>query len=369
MTKGHTVVKNDGKKGFSYTCRVRYRGTEVSRTFKRKGTAQEWGRKTTNLIDEGKYSQFHGDLSNITFSKAIDKWLEEPDVLKHKSFDSERHRCNNIKTYKFSAKKLVDLKTSDFRDFRDIRIRTEEKAVQSVKNDFNIIKSVINTAISEWGFDGLINQANAVKFPKSEKHREVRLLPGEKESIFKYAANDSRFWLLPFPLVTSKHLSSGKGIDFSTVKYISGQDHFEICKRSEVQENDILFAMIGSIGNATIVIGRSDFSIKNVALFKPVSNSEYCPEYLHITLNTFTKFMKETASGGVQKFVSLTYLRNFPFPLPPLAEQKRIVAKVDELMALCDQLENQIKLSQTLNQDLMSSLSHHMTDVREPQSP
>ena len=37
----------------------------------------------------------------------------------------------------------------------------------------------------------------------------------------------------------------------------------------------------------------------------------------------------------------MTRLREFPFPLPPLAEQKRIVAKVDELMAFCDELEAQ----------------------------
>jgi type I restriction enzyme S subunit len=49
--------------------------------------------------------------------------------------------------------------------------------------------------------------------------------------------------------------------------------------------------------------------------------------------------MKKQSSGGVQSFVSLTFLRNYLFPLPPLAEQQRIVAKVDELMALCDELE------------------------------
>ena len=37
--------------------------------------------------------------------------------------------------------------------------------------------------------------------------------------------------------------------------------------------------------------------------------------------------------------LSLNAMNEFPFPLPPLAEQHRIVAKVDELMALCDRLE------------------------------
>jgi type I restriction enzyme S subunit len=47
-----------------------------------------------------------------------------------------------------------------------------------------------------------------------------------------------------------------------------------------------------------------------------------------------------TGSAG-QKRVPHDYFANSPFPLPPPAEQKRIVAKVDELMALCDRLETQ----------------------------
>ena len=47
---------------------------------------------------------------------------------------------------------------------------------------------------------------------------------------------------------------------------------------------------------------------------------------------------KMTGTAG-QKRVPAEYFANSPFPLPPLAEQHRIVAKVDELMALCDRLE------------------------------
>jgi len=53
--------------------------------------------------------------------------------------------------------------------------------------------------------------------------------------------------------------------------------------------------------------------------------------------------MRAKSAGGVQSFVSLGFLRNFPFPLPPLAEQRRIVAKVDQLMALVDQLKRSLR--------------------------
>ena len=50
--------------------------------------------------------------------------------------------------------------------------------------------------------------------------------------------------------------------------------------------------------------------------------------------------MKKKASGGVQAFVSLGFLREYNIPLPPLAEQKRIVAKLEELLPLCEKLKS-----------------------------
>lgn len=141
-----------------------------------------------------------------------------------------------------------------------------------------------------------------------------------------------------YPLVTSKNLSSGR-LDISNVKFISKEDHEKICERSKVDLEDILFAMIGSIGNPVIVDIEPEFSIKNVALFKYHSREYVEPRYLLKYLEYAAEHMRNTADGGVQSFVSLTRLRTYPHPLPPLAEQKRIVAKVDELMAWCDELE------------------------------
>ena len=49
---------------------------------------------------------------------------------------------------------------------------------------------------------------------------------------------------------------------------LNQSDHFDIIQRSKVDKHDILFAMIGSIGNPVLVDVDPDFSIKNVALFK-----------------------------------------------------------------------------------------------------
>ena len=138
-----------------------------------------------------------------------------------------------------------------------------------------------------------------------------------------------------YPLVTSKNLKNGS-IQMDDVKYISKEDYDAINERSQVATGDILFAMIGSIGNPSIVGEKHEYAIKNVALFKQVFPVNEL--YLYYYLLSEQDSMKKKASGGVQPFVSLGYLRNYLLPLPPVSEQQRIVDRVNELLALCDEL-------------------------------
>lgn len=140
------------------------------------------------------------------------------------------------------------------------------------------------------------------------------------------------------PFVTSKNLVNGK-IDFSNVKYISEEDAIKFNQRSKVEVNDILMAMIGSIGKPVLVDDDRVFAIKNMALVKHLPVSMPDMRYILILLNIAQTQMNRESSGGVQKFVSLDYIRKYRIPLPPLAEQHRLVARVDELMAKIDELE------------------------------
>ena len=66
-----------------------------------------------------------------------------------------------------------------------------------------------------------------------------------------------------------------------------------------------------------------------------------------------------------QPNMSLTDVREFPVPLPPVAEQHRIVAKVDELMALCDRLEEQLTAAQTESRRLLESVLHQALNGKD----
>lgn len=147
-----------------------------------------------------------------------------------------------------------------------------------------------------------------------------------------------KYVLKGIPLVTSTNLVSGK-IDFDTAKLISEEDAAAINMRSEVNTGDILFAMIGTIGNPVLVKKDREFCIKNMALFKPIDNHLFDMSYLLLFLQKEQEQMKKSASGGVQLFVSLKFLRNYLLPLPPLSEQKRIVEKLEQLLPLCERLK------------------------------
>lgn len=148
-----------------------------------------------------------------------------------------------------------------------------------------------------------------------------------------------------YPLVTSKNLVNGS-IDFSTCTFISKDDHEAISKRSAVDDGDILYAMIGTIGNPVIVNKSCDFSIKNVALFK-FNNENVFNRYIYHFLNSdiASRQFNNVSRGGTQKFVSLGNIRSLQIPLPPLPEQKRIAAILDKADSLRRKNQQAIQLA------------------------
>jgi type I restriction enzyme S subunit len=132
-----------------------------------------------------------------------------------------------------------------------------------------------------------------------------------------------------FPLITSKNLKNDS-LNYAKAKFISEKDYININKRSKVDVGDVLFAMIGTIGNPTVIKNEPDFAIKNVALFKvPKDQSSHFLKYYLDSKTVINKMSKE-AKGTTQKFVGLGYLRNFPIRLPPLPVQKKIVEILDK---------------------------------------
>lgn len=179
-----------------------------------------------------------------------------------------------------------------------------------------------------------------------------------------------------YPLITGKDFYNGY-FDLSKTQYISECDYIEICKRSKVDIGDILFSMIGGNIGSQILISKDNYfemAIKNVALFKQFPSKCVDSKYLSLFLEARVDHIKSIALGGAQSFVSLKLLRTYLFPLPPLAEQKRIVAKIEELLPKVEEYgkaqDELNKLNTELPERLKKSILQEAIEGRlVPQDP
>ncbi|MCB9019973.1 MAG: restriction endonuclease subunit S [Chitinophagales bacterium] len=75
--------------------------------------------------------------------------------------------------------------------------------------------------------------------------------------------------------------------------------------------------------------------------------------------------IEKYAPATAQKNINLGILNSLLVPLPPLSEQQRIVTKLDELMAYCDELEDSIKESQQQNELLLQQVLQEALEPKE----
>jgi type I restriction enzyme, S subunit len=87
-------------------------------------------------------------------------------------------------------------------------------------------------------------------------------------------------------------------------------------------------------------------------------HTENINDFAFLYLNSQTQAFRQINQGIGQPNLNTPIIAGWFFPLPPLAEQHRIVAKVDELMGLCDRLEAQIDITETDSRRLLESLLH-----------
>lgn len=127
------------------------------------------------------------------------------------------------------------------------------------------------------------------------------------------------------------------------------------CSFRRNKTGDVLIAMYGATIGKTAILAEP--AVTNQAVCGCTPSEGVSNVFLFIFLLSQRTQFRAASEGGAQPNISKAKIVEYPFPLPPLAEQHRIVAKVDELMALCDQLEGaQTDLEQRREQLLASLL-------------
>ena len=167
--------------------------------------------------------------------------------------------------------------------------------------------------------------------------------------------------------VTSENVGNYRLRKLDELKYVEKRFN-EIEPRSVLQYGDILMNLVGaSIGRTAIYDLREVANISQaVAMIRLIKSApNLCVEFLLYYLNSPSAIQLMMASQVVtaQPNISLTNAREFPIPVPPLAEQHRIVAKADELMALCARLEAQLTTAQTESLLLLESVLHQALSI------
>ena len=143
--------------------------------------------------------------------------------------------------------------------------------------------------------------------------------------------------------ITSENVGSYTLAKMDNPKYVEVRFN-QIESRSILQKGDILLTLVGaSIGRSALFDLERIANINQaVALIRPIQeNAHIVSSYLLHYLNSPVCINEMLGARAIsaQPNISLTDTRNFLIPLPPLAEQHRIVARVDALMPLCDRLE------------------------------
>jgi type I restriction enzyme, S subunit len=144
------------------------------------------------------------------------------------------------------------------------------------------------------------------------------------------------------PFVSVKDFSAGQ-LDLSNTRFITEEEHCALYKRCDPRRGDILIGRIGTLGHAVLVDTDTEFSLfVSVGLIR-FSHKNIVPDFFRLLLDSPLvegEFNRIKIGGGTHtNKLNLSDLQTVALPLPPLAEQRRIVDKVGELMALCDRLE------------------------------
>lgn len=157
--------------------------------------------------------------------------------------------------------------------------------------------------------------------------------------------------------ITSKNVDSFK-IDLSKATYVEEKFN-EIEPRSILKKGDLLTNIVGaSIGRTALfdldIIANINQAVCILRIEHKLIDKIFLLNLMNSDLALKMMFESQFAPGRAN--LSMGNIANFTIPLPPLAEQTRIVQKIDELMQYCNELEASIKQSESQNSTLLQQV-------------
>ncbi|RZH29843.1 restriction endonuclease subunit S, partial [Acinetobacter pittii] len=169
-------------------------------------------------------------------------------------------------------------------------------------------------------------------------------------------------------IVISQKCVRWNGLDISPARFIDPKSLENYEKVRFLKDGDILWNSTGTgtIGRASLFFQVNEYqdivADSHVTVVRTLGNiSDYI--YLVIRSPYIQKDLESSATGTTNQIeLNTSTVLQTKIPLPPIEEQKRIVEKVDELMQLCDQLEQQQNLGSDAHDQLVDTLLNFLTN-------
>lgn len=143
------------------------------------------------------------------------------------------------------------------------------------------------------------------------------------------------------PVLTIGNIQFG-GLRLEGLRYVS-EEKAEQLRRYTVQEGDIVFARMGTVGRCCVVPQDSEGWIFNYHIIRvAVDHNRAKSRYLHWIIKAspdVEEYLADTVRGGTRDGVNTSIVSRLPCRVPPLDEQRRIVTYLDSLQAQVDQLK------------------------------
>lgn len=157
-----------------------------------------------------------------------------------------------------------------------------------------------------------------------------------------------------YHFINGNNLSNGEIVIKPDTKRV-GQTEYEK-HRKELNDSTVLVSINGTIGNVAFFKGEQVILGKSACYFNLLSGIEKLFIKRFIESPFFFDYAASQATGSTISNLGLKAMNAFPIPLPPTSEQVRIIAKLDELFALCDQLKSRLSAAQTTQLHLADAL-------------
>jgi len=164
----------------------------------------------------------------------------------------------------------------------------------------------------------------------------------------EYSLNEKYYF------VNGNNLKNGKVVIKPETKTVA-QDQYDKYKKG-LCENTVLVSINGTLGNVAFY-NNEDIVLGKSACYFNLSEIIY-KQFIKVIIESprFLEYAFKNATGSTIKNLGLKAMNNLPIALPPSVEQHRIVAKVDELMSLCDNLKERLKEAQTTQVQLADAI-------------